>query len=94
MEVSGRVDKRGAGAAAAGLTFGPKFSLGAEAKKLNFYNFDTCYGDTSHVFVALNSGGTLSAIFQNEARSAEPAVQIGQELWCSWGPRDTLILGN
>jgi len=52
------------------------------------------YGDTSHVFVALDSGGTLSAIFQNEARSAEPAVQIGQELWCSWDPRDTLILGN
>ncbi len=52
------------------------------------------YGDTSHVFVALDSGRTLSAILQNEARSAEPAVQIGQELWCSWDPRDTLILGN
>ncbi len=46
MEVSGRVDKRGAGAVAAGLTFGPKISLGAEEKKLNLYNFDTCYGDT------------------------------------------------
>ncbi len=52
------------------------------------------YGDASHVFVTLDSGGTLSAIFQNEARSAEPAVRIGQELWCSWDPRDTLILGN
>ena len=52
------------------------------------------YGDTSHVFVTLDSGRTLSAIFQNEARSAKPAVQIGQELWCSWDPRDTLILGN
>ncbi len=52
------------------------------------------YGDTSHVFVTLDSGRTLSAIFQNEARSAQPAVQIGQELWCSWDPRDTLILGN
>ncbi len=52
------------------------------------------YGDTSHVFVALDSGRTLSAIFQTEARSAESAVRIGQELWCSWDPRDTLILGN
>ncbi len=31
----------GTGAVAAGLTFGPKFSLGAEEKKLNFYNWDT-----------------------------------------------------
>ena len=52
------------------------------------------YGDTGHVFVTLDSGGTLSVIFQNKARSAEPAVQIGQELWCSWDPQDTLILGN
>jgi ABC-type Fe3+/spermidine/putrescine transport system ATPase subunit len=52
------------------------------------------YGDTSHIFVTLDSGRTLSAIFQNEARSASPAVQIGQELWCSWDSRDTLILGN
>ncbi|MHA1154071.1 MAG: TOBE domain-containing protein, partial [Alphaproteobacteria bacterium] len=52
------------------------------------------YGDTSHVFVALDSGRTLSAIFQNQARSAEPAVRIGQELWCSWDPRDILILGD
>ncbi len=52
------------------------------------------YGDTSHVFVMLDSDRTLSAIFQNEARSATPAVEVGQELWCSWDPRDTLILGD
>ena len=52
------------------------------------------YGDTSHVLVTLDSGHTLSAVFQNEVRSASPAVQIGQKLWCSWNPRDTLILGN
>ena len=52
------------------------------------------YGATSHVLMILDSGYSLSAVFQNEARSASPAVQIGQELWCSWDPRDTLILDN
>jgi len=37
----------GTGAVAAGLTFGPKFSLGAEEKKLNFYNWDTYIGETT-----------------------------------------------
>ncbi len=50
------------------------------------------YGDTSHVFVALEGGQTISANLQNEARSTEPAIEVSQELWCSWNPRDTLIL--
>ncbi len=50
------------------------------------------YGDTSHVFVILDSGRTISVNFQNEARSALPAIEVGQELWCSWDPCDTLIL--
>ncbi len=37
----------GTGAVAAGLTFGPRFSLGAEEKKLNFYNWDTYIGETT-----------------------------------------------
>jgi len=37
----------GTGAVAAGLTFGPKFSLGAEENKLNFYNWDTYIGETT-----------------------------------------------
>jgi len=37
----------GTGAVAAGLTFGPKFSLGAEEKVLNFYNWDTYIGETT-----------------------------------------------
>jgi spermidine/putrescine transport system ATP-binding protein/putrescine transport system ATP-binding protein len=50
------------------------------------------YGDTSHLFIALDSGQTLSANLQNEARSVEPAVQVGDMLWCSWDPKDTLVL--
>jgi len=52
------------------------------------------YGDTSHVLVTLDSGHTLSAVFQNQARTAASAVQVGQKLWCSWNPQDTLILYN
>jgi hypothetical protein len=40
----------------------------------------------------LDSGQTLSANLQNEARSVEPAVQVGDMLWCSWDPKDTLVL--
>ena len=109
MGISGRVDKRGAGGLQSGRKQEPfgggegartrldkksrissqgRISLHGRVSQVAYY------GDTSHIFVALDSGGTLSVIFQNEARSAEPAVRIGQELWCSWDPRDTLILGN
>ena len=37
----------GTGALAAGLTFLPRFSLSAEEKKLNFYNWDTYIGETT-----------------------------------------------
>ena len=37
----------GTGAVAAGLSFQPKFSWGAEDKKLNFYNWDTYIGETT-----------------------------------------------
>ncbi|MFQ5773393.1 MAG: ABC transporter ATP-binding protein [Kiloniellaceae bacterium] len=50
------------------------------------------YGDTSHVYVALDSGPTISAHLRNEARSAAPTIAVGEELWCSWDPRDTLVL--
>jgi spermidine/putrescine transport system substrate-binding protein len=38
---------QGAGAAAVGLTFLPRFSLAEEEKKLNFYNWDTYIGETT-----------------------------------------------
>ncbi len=37
----------GTGAVAAGLTFHPKFSWGAEEPKLSFYNWDTYIGETT-----------------------------------------------
>ena len=50
------------------------------------------HGDTSHVFLDLADGTTISANVQNEARRAEPWLSVGQALWCSWDPRDTLLL--
>jgi len=50
------------------------------------------YGDTSHVFVALESGQTISANAQNEARSATLSIAVGEDVWCSWDPGDVLIL--
>ena len=38
---------QGSGAALVGLTFMPRFSLSAEEKKLNFYNWDTYIGENT-----------------------------------------------
>ncbi|MCG8694169.1 MAG: twin-arginine translocation signal domain-containing protein, partial [Minwuiales bacterium] len=37
----------GTGAAAAGLTVLPRFAIGAEEPRLNFYNWDTYIGETT-----------------------------------------------
>lgn len=50
------------------------------------------YGDTSHVFVTLESGQILSANLQNEARSATLSIAVGEDVWCSWDPGDVLVL--
>jgi spermidine/putrescine ABC transporter ATP-binding subunit len=50
------------------------------------------FGDTSHVYVALDCGPTLSATFQNAARSIAPRIAVGEAVWCSWDPKDTLVL--
>ena len=52
------------------------------------------YGDTSHVFVVLESGQTLSANLQNEVRSVTQSMTVGDEVWCSWDPGDVLVLTN
>ncbi len=52
------------------------------------------YGDMSHVFLALDSGPTISANVQNEVRAERPRLSVGEELWCFWEPRDTLLLSE
>ena len=50
------------------------------------------YGDTSHVFVVLESGQILSANLQNEVRSVTLPIAVGEDVWCSWDPGDVLVL--
>ena len=50
------------------------------------------YGDTSNIFVTDAAGRAVSANIQNEARRTDSHVAVGDDLWCSWDPQDTLVL--
>ena len=50
------------------------------------------YGNESAVFLQDGSGITVNVNVPNEARSTTPAFAIGDELWLSWKPADTLVL--
>ena len=50
------------------------------------------YGDSSHVFVTDEAGRSITVHLQNEARRTQSPVVVGEELWCSWDPADTLLL--
>ncbi len=50
------------------------------------------YGDESHVFLENATGVTITANVPNEARTTTPSIAIGDELWLSWEPADTLVL--
>ncbi len=50
------------------------------------------YGDESAVFLENEAGIAVSVNVPNEARSTTPAFAIGDELWLSWSPADTLVL--
>jgi spermidine/putrescine ABC transporter ATP-binding subunit len=50
------------------------------------------YGDESHIYVDNPTGVVINANLPNDRRSTTPAVAIGDELWLSWTPEDTLVL--
>jgi ABC-type Fe3+/spermidine/putrescine transport system ATPase subunit len=50
------------------------------------------YGDESAVYLEDSSGISVNVNVPNEARSTTPAFAIGDELWLSWNPADTLVL--
>ena len=50
------------------------------------------YGNTSHIYMETARGLSLTVDFRNEARTPEPAIIIGNEMWVSWQPEDTLVL--
>ena len=50
------------------------------------------FGDSSHLYLRLDSGQVISANIRNEVRTSQPSFLIGEALWCSWDAGDTLIL--
>ena len=50
------------------------------------------YGDESNVFLENETGVTVGVNVANDARKTEAAFSIGDELWISWNPADTLVL--
>jgi hypothetical protein len=52
------------------------------------------YGNASHIYMENAGGLCLTVDFQNEARTAEPSIIIGNEMWVSWQPEDTLVLAE
>ena len=50
------------------------------------------HGDSSWVFVTDPAGHSMMTAIQNEARSTVQAVTVGEEIWVSWAPGDTLLL--
>lgn len=50
------------------------------------------YGDESHVFIEDTNGLIVTANVPNDQRTTQSSVMIGDELWVSWEPADTLVL--
>ncbi len=50
------------------------------------------YGDESHVFIEDAGGMVITANVPNDARTTQGPVAVGDEVWVSWAPADTLVL--
>ena len=50
------------------------------------------FGDESAVFLENSTGVTVNVNVPNDARRTTPAFAIGDEMWLSWNPADTLVL--
>jgi spermidine/putrescine ABC transporter ATP-binding subunit len=52
------------------------------------------YGGESTVFLDNPTGVPVIVNVTNEARRTTPAVAVGDQLWLSWAPADTLVLAE
>lgn len=50
------------------------------------------YGDTSHLYVETGTGLRIAVNIQNVTRGTVDTADIGDEVWLTWAPEDTLIL--
>lgn len=52
------------------------------------------YGNESHILLDTDTGVRFTTTVQNQARRTDSDVLIGDELWISWSPEDTLVLSE
>ena len=52
------------------------------------------YGNESHILLDTGTGVQFTSTVQNDARRADSSVAIGDELWISWAPENTLVLAD
>jgi putative spermidine/putrescine transport system ATP-binding protein len=50
------------------------------------------YGSTSHVYLENETGIRLSVDVQNEETNSATSIVVGNEMWVSWDPEETLVL--
>lgn len=50
------------------------------------------YGNESHILLDTETGVQFTSTVQNDARHTGTSVAIGEELWISWTPGNTLVL--
>ena len=52
------------------------------------------YGNESHILLDTETGVQFTSTVQNDVRRPESAVAIGDALWISWSPGNTLVLAE
>jgi len=52
------------------------------------------YGNESHILLDTETGVRFTTTVQNEARRIDSSFLIGDNLWISWSPEDTLVLSE
>ncbi len=50
------------------------------------------YGNESHILLDTDAGVQFTTTVQNDERRTESSFIIGDDLWISWSPADTLVL--
>jgi ABC-type Fe3+/spermidine/putrescine transport system ATPase subunit len=50
------------------------------------------YGDESEVFIETETGRTMNQTWYNDNRTIQAPVSLGDQVWLSWDPADTLVL--
>jgi ABC-type Fe3+/spermidine/putrescine transport system ATPase subunit len=52
------------------------------------------YGNESHILLETDTGVQFTNTVQNDARRADSSFSIGDDLWISWAPGNTLVLAE